>query len=1204
MFVGHKCEHYWTDHEGEEKQFGMATIRLLKASVVCPDFLVRTMQLRYKKDDSVIERTVCQFHYSAWPDHGVPPLVRPLLDMVRLVRDTQASETLPVLIHCSAGCGRTGTICAIDYVWGLLRAGKLTRDFSLLKLVRDMRKQRIAMVQTKDQYVLVHKAVRELFQEQLKMIDAHPYENVDINGIPLMKIEPTYESIRASEMDEKQDNKEKEGISSGSQPCDFLAEQKVVIVDIPPLPIKKSCSNVAPSKHEKDVENQTQRQLSGISVWSTNYEVTKCEPHYHIPSPSVGYSSTGDSGLSASSTDSSSTITSEKLPKRCPLPLPLAETVASSSTDQNLVVSLAVHQDDSSSSNSPSISSLLHKPRIAKLKALFERSSSSKSSKSRSGKPVDESDFSLESPKTRTSQQVTRSHSLGAVRKPNKFSQFQTASETPVALYRKLFSTKENKETNLAIKKGTQTETYKSLVKEGKDISSSSSSSTGSIANVKNEPLCSRNSKVLLDVKPLQLENTSTVLHSSSSSKIKNLYHPTPHHQDHKPVLPIKRSKSLKVVGNVDHSYFSTTQNYAILPSQVRNEKTPMKKQVTGDEHTKLLQDNLGGSHSTLQMLPVPRERQKKNLDMRLVDCSPSSYQLASSKVLQPCSKMQAARLSSVPTQLDYVQLNGSAHPIIEQLETSAKNYHVLHTRQANDSGPCEHAPYSNVRCKEYVNITELKGNWHEPSIESPLQYTANASSNRLKDPSHVQYAKQTSNEELASSNEQTRIADHKSTSLDESTQKIIDDCRKYLLISHDPGCSQAIPDDESLQSEQYDSLSLEAQRKINTIVGGIGIRERRNSFRKAVCHDGDAANKSAKLKRNLKDYEPIWLQSESGIDHNHEMAEQHWTRMKHNEMCKEQNSGIMFSKNESVPSPPKPRLQNSASSSALSSLGSCSTGNGGKRPPDMDNNNSNLAALHNPTYHSVHLTSSWDSATSSKPDEVFTQCQQLQQRAVTKAMNSRFPVNFKSNPPPNMCAETFKNDPIAHEVAVTTNCNPAFKREVNNVDSHVNSQQRGAVQMQPNSGPLAPPRIKRHSSVPPVQQQQHQNTGMFNNGDLGRSDHAAAASVPLYVNTNNIKSAKDGWHGAPGVDVDTVAASIKKTAQNDSSTPLTRAFGKLHSKASNFRTKLSPKNDADGSSTANVSEPDTRQQGHNSSKVCKNLKMPMPQPRKQQQYL
>ena len=58
--------------------------------------------------------------------------MRPLLDMVRLVRDTQASETLPVLVHCSAGCGRTGTICAIDFVWGLLRAGVGTINLNFL----------------------------------------------------------------------------------------------------------------------------------------------------------------------------------------------------------------------------------------------------------------------------------------------------------------------------------------------------------------------------------------------------------------------------------------------------------------------------------------------------------------------------------------------------------------------------------------------------------------------------------------------------------------------------------------------------------------------------------------------------------------------------------------------------------------------------------------------------------------------------------------------------------------------------------------------------------------------------------------------------------------------------------------------------------------------------------------------------------------
>ncbi|XP_050721220.1 tyrosine-protein phosphatase non-receptor type 22-like isoform X3 [Eriocheir sinensis] len=127
----HKCECYWVNVQGEERQFGNITVSFAKARQVCPDFIVRTLKINYITDGgNSEERTICQFHYVLWPDHGVPETVRPLLDMVRLVRDCQASETLPVLVHCSAGCGRTGTICAIDYVWGLLRAG-----------VKEMRRQ-------------------------------------------------------------------------------------------------------------------------------------------------------------------------------------------------------------------------------------------------------------------------------------------------------------------------------------------------------------------------------------------------------------------------------------------------------------------------------------------------------------------------------------------------------------------------------------------------------------------------------------------------------------------------------------------------------------------------------------------------------------------------------------------------------------------------------------------------------------------------------------------------------------------------------------------------------------------------------------------------------------------------------------------------------------------------------------------------------
>ncbi len=69
-----------------------------------------------------------------------------------------------------------------------------------------MRRQRIAMVQTVEQYMLVHRAVKELFQEQLRVIDSHPYENVDENGRPLTynedEIAPDYETIFVKQSDE------------------------------------------------------------------------------------------------------------------------------------------------------------------------------------------------------------------------------------------------------------------------------------------------------------------------------------------------------------------------------------------------------------------------------------------------------------------------------------------------------------------------------------------------------------------------------------------------------------------------------------------------------------------------------------------------------------------------------------------------------------------------------------------------------------------------------------------------------------------------------------------------------------------------------------------------------------------------------------------------------------------------------------------
>ncbi|GBN33883.1 Tyrosine-protein phosphatase non-receptor type 12 [Araneus ventricosus] len=176
-----KCETYWPS-KGEIKHYGNISVELIDTSQVCPDFMVRTLLV---KCDSEM-RDVYQFHYTSWPDHGVPEAVHPMLELVRLMRDCQASETVPIVVHCSAGCGRTGTICAVDYVWACLRHGKLSEDFSLFQIALELRRQRIAMIQTKEQYMLAHKAVATLFEQQLNVIDCHIYVNLDEDGEPLM----------------------------------------------------------------------------------------------------------------------------------------------------------------------------------------------------------------------------------------------------------------------------------------------------------------------------------------------------------------------------------------------------------------------------------------------------------------------------------------------------------------------------------------------------------------------------------------------------------------------------------------------------------------------------------------------------------------------------------------------------------------------------------------------------------------------------------------------------------------------------------------------------------------------------------------------------------------------------------------------------------------------------------------------------------
>ncbi|XP_005630680.2 tyrosine-protein phosphatase non-receptor type 22 isoform X2 [Canis lupus baileyi] len=160
-----KCERYWTELGELQRQLGPFSISC-EAENRKSDYIIRTLKAKFNSET----RTIYQFHYKNWPDHDVPSSIDPILELIWDVRSYQEDDRFPICIHCSAGCGRTGVICAIDYTWMLLKDGIIPENFSVFSLIQEMRTQRPSFVQTQEQYELVYKAVLELFKRQMDVI--------------------------------------------------------------------------------------------------------------------------------------------------------------------------------------------------------------------------------------------------------------------------------------------------------------------------------------------------------------------------------------------------------------------------------------------------------------------------------------------------------------------------------------------------------------------------------------------------------------------------------------------------------------------------------------------------------------------------------------------------------------------------------------------------------------------------------------------------------------------------------------------------------------------------------------------------------------------------------------------------------------------------------------------------------------------------
>uniref|UniRef100_A0A8C7AMN9 protein-tyrosine-phosphatase n=1 Tax=Neovison vison TaxID=452646 RepID=A0A8C7AMN9_NEOVI len=122
-----KCERYWTEPGELPRQVGPFSISC-EAENRKSNYIIRTLKAKFNSET----RTIYQFHYKNWPDHDVPSSIDPILELIWDVRSYQEDVSVPICIHCSAGCGRTGVICAIDYTWMLLKDGIQAQD-SVLK---------------------------------------------------------------------------------------------------------------------------------------------------------------------------------------------------------------------------------------------------------------------------------------------------------------------------------------------------------------------------------------------------------------------------------------------------------------------------------------------------------------------------------------------------------------------------------------------------------------------------------------------------------------------------------------------------------------------------------------------------------------------------------------------------------------------------------------------------------------------------------------------------------------------------------------------------------------------------------------------------------------------------------------------------------------------------------------------------------------
>uniref|UniRef100_K1PR81 protein-tyrosine-phosphatase n=1 Tax=Magallana gigas TaxID=29159 RepID=K1PR81_MAGGI len=210
-----KCIQYWPGNM-KQKHHGNIVIKNVEEKQYA-FYIIRKLSVSHKQQNK--PRTVMQYHYTTWPDHGTPDPLSLVVFHSHVMRTRTSRNKSPILVHCSAGIGRTGTYIALD---ALYKAGKASGKINVAEYVKIMRTNRMNMVQTYEQYMTIFLALNEKFKAFMEtqslpdfstkmetLAGDHPANQTGIRKEfqKLMEIRPVYTSAHFKNSSQHLDNK-------------------------------------------------------------------------------------------------------------------------------------------------------------------------------------------------------------------------------------------------------------------------------------------------------------------------------------------------------------------------------------------------------------------------------------------------------------------------------------------------------------------------------------------------------------------------------------------------------------------------------------------------------------------------------------------------------------------------------------------------------------------------------------------------------------------------------------------------------------------------------------------------------------------------------------------------------------------------------------------------------------------------------------